>query len=405
MFLGLDVGASYAKLVVIDANNKIMHSGRELMPLLNIDNNIAECNINKIIQTVHGLISSIDESIKNNIKRIAVTGQMHGILLVDEKNVPLTNFISWQDNRSTEPLNNNGTYLSFLKKNLLKYRGVTGTEIRPGMMGSILFWLRRNYSQIFNSKKVKATFLSDYIVSLLTGTRPVCDPTNAAGSGIYNIKSNKWIEDYFSLTGIPEDVLPDVVKSNAIVGEVNSKATHFLGIKEGVSVVSSFGDYQTAIHASEIDKKSIAINIGTGSQVSFLIDKFEESKKYEIRPHVNNLYTKCFSGLPGGRYIELFESFVNNVYQINRSTEHDFKVEGLRLTLVDSLVDNYYNAYQKLLTTREKLKVNSIILSGGVGRKSSLVQQAIKNKFNLKVVLPKSVNDAAYGVALLSKNA
>ena len=121
MFLGLDVGASYAKLVVIDANNKIMHSRRELMPPLNIDNNIAECNINKIIQTVHGLISSIDESIKNKIKRIAVTGQMHGILLVDEKNVPLTNFISWQDNRSTEPLNNNGTYLSLALKKLKQH--------------------------------------------------------------------------------------------------------------------------------------------------------------------------------------------------------------------------------------------------------------------------------------------
>ena len=84
---------------------------------------------------------------------------MHGVLLLDGSNKPVTNFISWQDQRTTELLSKSHvTYLNYLKDSLQKYRPLTGTDLRSGMMGPLLFWFKRN-GYLNSNSKVKATFI------------------------------------------------------------------------------------------------------------------------------------------------------------------------------------------------------------------------------------------------------
>ena len=170
MYLGIDIGASFCKAVVIDHNLNVLYSTRKEMPN-SIDTGsvkVVEYDINEILNLIYDLIKSINKQFLMQIDGIGVSGQMHGILLLDKSNNPVTNFISWQDQRATELLSESQeTYLNFLKDNLQNYTNLTGTDLRSGMMGSLLFWFKRK-DFFSNNTEIKATFISDYLVSVLT---------------------------------------------------------------------------------------------------------------------------------------------------------------------------------------------------------------------------------------------
>ena len=221
--------------------------------------------------------------VSKKIDGIGISGQMHGILLLDGLNNPVTNFISWQDQRATDLLSKSQeTYLNILKDNLQKYRSLTGTDLRSGMMGPLLFWFKRN-GYLNSNDKVKATFISDYIVSMLTENEPLCDPTNASGSGIYNIKDGEWLNEYFEITGIDYNILPNVVETKSLAGQLAYRQSKELNMKQGTPVYVSIGDYQAALVSSKLDDRCISINIGTGAQVSSLINDYISTDNYEIR--------------------------------------------------------------------------------------------------------------------------
>ena len=146
MYLGIDIGGSFCKAIVIDQDNNIFQTERKRMPnpIKTKNSKLIEYNINEIINLVFDLIKSIKTVLIKKIDGIGVTGQMHGVLLLDQSKEPLTNFVSWQDQRTTELMTaNQTTYLNYLSDSLYKYRSVTGTDLRSGMMGPLLFWFQQ----------------------------------------------------------------------------------------------------------------------------------------------------------------------------------------------------------------------------------------------------------------------
>ena len=452
MYLGIDIGASYCKAVLIDSGEKVYRSQRVKMPSFLHDGSQSyltyEIDVQKITDVVFELIKRVVTDLNEPIEAIGIAGQMHGILLVDESNEPLSNFISWQDKRTEEQIlyGKEVSYLDYLKEQLKEYRSVTGTDIRSGMLGPVLFWFKKN--GYLEQKYVKATFLSDYFASLLSNTDPVCDPTNAAGSGIYNLLDNNWVDSFFDVTKISKENLPKIVKSGTKIGEISNFIAQKLGIKQGTPVYVSIGDYQATLFASAIDTKSISINIGTGAQVSILTKDPKYTKSFENRPFFDGYFTNCISGLSGGRAISLFEEFVSNTIAlftgssaqfeilnkldklcVNKSMKADiicvpqffkhkdslqktgfynigspnFRIEEFYYALVYGIVNEYFNAFN-ILNSGNILKDSyNIILSGGVGRKSKLVQKIINDYFGLDIVIPEYDEEAAVGAALIAK--
>ncbi len=451
MYLGLDLGASYCKAALIDLKKKVARCERvEMPPFLSSSSKshlIYEVDICKITDVVIGLIKRIAEASKYSIEAIGIAGQMHGIVLVDKSKVPLSNFISWQDQRTTETMpGKQFSYLDFVREGLSSYRLITGTDLRPGMLGPLLFWWKsKGY---IGQKHYKVSFLSDYLVSLLTDTDIVCDPTQAAGSGVYNLLENTWLKEFVQVTEIPEEILPQVVESGTKVGGICSAIARTLGIQQGTPVYVSTGDYHAALFASGINTRSLSINIGTGAQVSLLTRAPKYSKNFETRPFFDSYYTNCISGLPGGRAISLFEDFINDTIRmfsecsvrfeilkrldelcvkrfqktdivcdphffdagngLSRSgffhiNYHNFKIEEFYKALLEGLVREYFEAFNVLSTTGNIPRDLKVILSGGVVQKSVLLRKIIKNIFGFEVVLPKYKEEAAVGAALLAR--
>ena len=243
MYLGIDIGASFCKAVVIEQNVNVLYTARKKMPnSINTESvKFVEHDISEILRLIYDLIKSISNKVLMRIDGIGISGQMHGILLLDGLNNPVTNFISWQDQRATDFIfKSQVTYLNILKDNLQKYRSLTGTDLRSGMMGPLLFWFKRN-GYLNNNTRIKATVISDYVVSKLTENDPLCDPTNASGSGIYNIKDGEWLNEYLEITGIDNNVLPNVVETGSFVGELAFGSSTKLNMKQGIPVYVSIG--------------------------------------------------------------------------------------------------------------------------------------------------------------------
>lgn len=448
MYLGIDIGASYCKAVLIDKNINVLQTARKRMPnpIETGSSKLVEYNINDIIDLVIDLIKSISNKIIKTIDGIGIAGQMHGILLVDESNKPITNFVSWQDQRTNELLSESQTtYLNYLKDNLQKHRPVTGTYLRSGMMGPLLFWFKKN-GYLNSNARVKVTFISDFIVSVLTENEPLCDPTNASGSGIYNIKDGEWLNEYFEITGIDDNILPNVVETKSLAGQLASSLSKELNLKQGTPVYVSIGDYQAALVSSKLDDKYISINVGTGAQVSLLIKEYINTENYEIRPYINNAFTKCVTGLPGGRLLGLFETFIKNIlhefsfpvrkldilseldsvcvktishtdivcnpnffdHKIDSNsgflniTKSNFNIYELYFSLIRACVKEYFDSFNKIKMPTTNYIDYKILLTGGVIKKSQLMKKTIMDLFNFDVMLSEYEEEAAVGAAMIA---
>jgi sugar (pentulose or hexulose) kinase len=448
MYLGIDIGASFCKAVVIDHNLNVLYSTRKEMPnsIDTVSVKVVEYDINEIIHLIYDLIKSITKQVLMQIDGIGVSGQMHGILLLDKLNNPVTNFISWQDQRATEFLSESQeTYLNFLKDNLLNYINLTGTDLRSGMMGPLLFWFKRK-GFFNNNTEIKATFISDYLVSVLTENEPLCDPTNASGSGIYNIKDGEWLNEYFEITGIDYNILPNVVESKSLAGQLAYSQSKKLNMKQGTPVYVSIGDYQATLISSKLNDSSISINVGTGAQVSLLINEYPDSVNYEIRPYINDTYLKCVTGLPGGRLLALFEKFLKNIfhefsfsiskvdilyeldslcvknisdtdivckpnffdYNIDSDsgfaniTKSNFNIKELYYSTIRACVQEYYDSFNKIRIPVTYKKDCKILLTGGVINKSKLMSNIIIDLFNYDVIHSEFEEEAAVGAAMIA---
>ena len=446
MYLGLDIGASYCKAVLVNSEERVVSSERTRMPPFKRSNSktstIYEVDIHKITDIVISLTKRIAQK-ATYIDAIGISGQMHGILFVDKERVPLSDFVSWQDQRTTETmLDEQLSYLDYLAQRLSNCRAVTGSALRSGMLGPLIFWWKTN--GYIDQKHHKVSFLSDYLGSLLTNTEIVCDPTQASGSGVYNLIDKRWLEEFLEVAQVSEDLLPDVVETGTIIGGISNSIASSVGITQGTPVCVSTGDYQAALFASGIDTNHLSINIGTGAQVSLLTITPDFSDIYETRPFFDGYYTKCIPGLPGGRAIALFESFVDRTvrmfsdhlgqYEILGSLDeacaqhfrktdmvcdphffdfgngfykpgfsqigyHNFRIEEMYQALLESLVRAYHEAFDVLRSAGSQPKDIEIILSGGVAQKSSLLPRVLEGVFGFPVTVPKYEEDAAIGAA------
>ena len=149
----------------------------------------SEWDAEKIIERTCVCLSRVVEQIRSShdIVGIGVTGQQHGVVMVDESLNPVTAFISWQDRRAE-------TVVPGLDLNYVEHaQALLGTDaqrragcrLSAGYMGTTLFWLQQ-HKRI--QERAKACFIMDLFASRLTGNSPVSDPSSAASSGLLNVE-------------------------------------------------------------------------------------------------------------------------------------------------------------------------------------------------------------------------
>ncbi len=244
---------------------------------------------------------------------LGITGQQHGVVLVNDTLNPLTPLINWQDRRGEQI--DPGSAKSYVQRaNELAGAEAprrAGCQLAAGYLAVTLFWMKER--GVLPSAAT-ACFLMDYFGALLTGRRPVTDPTCAASSGVLDLTTGEWNREVLTALGLPPALFPDVRPSGEPLGALTPALARRTGLPAGLPVFVGIGDNQASFLGSVASRDdTVLVNVGTGGQVTAYTDRFLYDPLLETRPFPRGGYLLVCAGLSGGRAYAILERFYREV--------------------------------------------------------------------------------------------
>jgi len=187
-----------------------------------------------VVLGTQGLLQAAKIS-ADQIACLAFSGQMMGCVPLGKDGTPLRNAIIWADQRAVEQ-----TERLLEKVGLEQAYRITGHRIGPAYSAPKMMWLKEREPHVFR-QVYKFLQAKDFVVHKLTEVW-VTDPSDASGTGLFDIKTLSWSEVMVKAAGIPPELLPEVRPSVDVVGEVTYKAAQETGLVPGTPVVIGGGD-------------------------------------------------------------------------------------------------------------------------------------------------------------------
>ncbi len=300
-FMGLDIGTSTICGVVIDASEgRVISSVTERNPgsIRGSEPWEALQAPEKIYSTVQGVMRRLLRD-HSPVSGIGLTGQMHGILYLDGKGRPQSPLYTWQDGRGRQPLRGAGTYASFLSEK-------SAYPLSSGM-GAVTHFYNIRKKLVPDGARSFCT-IHDYAAMRLSGlSEPMTDSGDAASIGIFDLEKLRFDGDAISSAGMDASFFPKIVRGCVEIGKM----------KDGTGVYSAIGDNQASfLAASGSLRKSILLNIGTGSQVSVHLRKFIRVEGLDTRPFMDGGYLLVGAPLCGGKAYAILKKFFESTAQL-----------------------------------------------------------------------------------------
>ncbi|MCF7916694.1 MAG: xylulose kinase [Candidatus Omnitrophica bacterium] len=260
-FAAIDCGTSAIKAAIFSENGKSKSIVFDFYyPYLKSQSKV-EQNPQLLIKKIYSCLKKAVEkaNIKpNSVLSLSLSTQRATFLAVDKRGKPLTNIISWQDQRGKEMM------IGFAKKISDKsYYQITGLPSNPIFSLAKILWIQKNANQIY--KKIdKFTLLHSYILKELGCKDYLEDHSNASLSGLLDIRKLTWSKQLLKTINLDENKLADLVPSGKVVGYLSKRAAKKTGLVEGLPLVSGGGDQQcAALGAGAIKPGVLEVTLGT----------------------------------------------------------------------------------------------------------------------------------------------
>ncbi len=279
-YIGIDLGTSAVKIILINADGEILKTVSKDYPLSFPKPNWSEQNPddwwNAVCKGLEEIISDFD---KSEIKGIGVGGQMHGLVMLDENGFVLRPAILWNDTRTGKETDYLNTVIGKEKLQVL-----TGNIAFAGFTAPKILWVKENEPEIFERCK-KICLPKDYINYRLTGVFAT-DVSDASGTLYFDVENRKWSEEMLEILGIDEGYLPKVYESYEVIGK-----TDVLGLN--CNVAAGAGDNAAAaIGTNTVKEGQCNISLGTSGTVFIPTDIYVKTENPALHSfcHANGKY-------------------------------------------------------------------------------------------------------------------
>jgi sedoheptulokinase len=430
-FVGIDIGTSTISGIVYDPETRNLRSvTKKNTSRLESENAWEDLQdpemILAIVQEIlRGFLAESDE-----IRGIGITGQMHGILYVNEEGNSLGPLYTWQDRRGDEICQDGLSYANYLGT-------ATGYALATGYGLVTHFFNVKN--NLVPAGSYKICTIMDYIVMKLAKKKvPVTDHSNAASLGLYDLQNSGFDLVAMNKSSISPGILPEIVPSGQIAGYYS----------EEVFVCNAIGDNQASYLGAVNDiEKSVLINIGTSSQVSIYTEHYIKNVCLESRPFPGGGYILVGSALCGGHSLVILKNFYDEIIRmyctspcneidfyksfnslqytgenLNEALDVEALFRGTRMnplkrgsirnisadnfTPVNLILGFLNGICNELLSFFEQIpennrnKIQRIIGSGNAIRMNTLLCRILEDRFGHKMVIPKNCEQAAFGACL-----
>lgn len=436
--LGIDLSTTGAKALLIDREGRVVSSATTPLHLSTPHPLWSE-------QDPHEWWTATANSIRQaladanifgeNIDAIGLTGQMHGLVLLDETEQVLRPAILWNDQRCGAECDDIRARVG--REQLIQ---ITGNDALTGFTAPKILWVEKHEPEIYH--RVRHILLpKDYIRYKLTNTLAM-DKADGSGTILFDLRRRTWSTQLLELLNIPADWLPPTFEGHETTGEVTSEVAELTGLRAGTPVVAGGGDQSAqAVGVGVVRPGSMAVTLGTSGVV------FAATEAALIEP-AGRLHAFCHA--VAGRWHlmgvmlsaagslqwyhdqfahnESFDELVNEASQIPAGSEGLIflpYLSGERTPHPDPFARGAWigltTRHSRSHLTRAVLEgvafglkdifnlmkdvglgsVDQIRVSGG-GARSSLWRQIIADIFEAELVTVNTTEGAAYGAALLA---
>lgn len=264
-FLGIDVGTSGSRAVLIDGSGKVAFSATEPhAPFDSPHTGWAEQDPDDWWRASSEAIRAViaESGAKSSaIKGVSFSGQMHGAVLLDQSDRPVGPAIIWCDQRTVEECREITELVG--ARRLIE---LVSNPALPNFTLPKLLWTRKH--QPDDWARVRSVMLpKDYVRLKLTGVRAT-DMADGSGTLMLDVAHRAWSEEILKLTDIDPALLPELVESPAITGSVTKEASAATGLAAGTPVVGGAGDNAAgAIGMGIVLPGDVSVTIGTSGVV------------------------------------------------------------------------------------------------------------------------------------------
>jgi len=229
VLVGLDVGTTGVKAIAITPEGEVVASAEEGYALSTPHTGWAEQDPEDWLRASEKALTRLNVE----ERRVGLSGQMHGLVCLDEQDRVLRPAILWNDQRT-------GAECAEIEERvgLERLISLTGNRALPGFTAPKLLWLRRHEPDVYQRIR-RITLPKDYVRLRLTGEWAL-DAADASGTLLFDVAHRRWSDDVLSALEVPRDWLPPVYESTEIAGAGDQQAAALgVGVIEGgtVSVV------------------------------------------------------------------------------------------------------------------------------------------------------------------------
>ena len=267
-YLGIDVGTTAVKVLIVDDLGSVVGEAESPLEVSVPRPGWAEQNPSDWWQgTVEAVRAACAQADIREVESIGLSGQMHSSVVLDDADTVLRPAILWNDVRTTAQCRSISDTVG--KTGL---RRLVGNPALEGFTAPKLMWMRDEQPDLFD--RVRTLLLpKDYVRLLMTGEKAT-EPSDAAGTLLFDIRRGCWSEEMIAALQLDPAILPPVLGSDDVTGELTPAAAEALGLRQGTPVVGGGADNAAAaVGSGVVAPGAMQTSIGTSGAVVAPIER------------------------------------------------------------------------------------------------------------------------------------
>jgi xylulokinase len=438
MWLGIDVGTGSSRAILVDARGGVRASYAAAHEEMRMERPLwaeqrPENWWDAVVEAIRGVLAKAGVT-GGQVKGIGLSGQMHGLVVLDDAGTVIRPALIWCDQRSQAQVD--AVNAAIGRENVVRF---TANPVLTGFTLPKLLWVRDNQPRLF--ERVRRMLLpKDYVRYRLTGEFAT-EVSDASGTAVFDVVSRRWSFEMMDGLGLDRAILPRCYESSEVTGHITPQIAELTGLAAGTPVVGGGGDQaSSAVGNGIVEAGIVSCTLGTSGVV------FAHMENVAYDP-AGRVHTFCHAvpgkwhvmgvtqgaGLslqwfrnqlaPGAAYdaltAEAAESPAGSQglfwlpYLMGERTPHlDALARGgwigltnkhTRADLIRAVIEGVSYSQRDCLDIIEGLgvPVNSVRASGG-GAQSPFWRQLLASILNKRVVTLETQEGSAYGAALLA---
>ena len=269
MYLGIDLGTSELKAVLLDDRNQVAALAGEPLTVQRAQPLWSEQDPDDWWMALERVVARLrheNPAAWAAVRSIGLSGQMHGAVVLDANQRVLRPTMLWNDGRSA-------AQCAALEAEVPSLRAITGNLAMPGFTAPKLLWLRQHERALFQ-QIAKVLLPKDWIRLRLCG-ESVSEMSDASGTLWLDVGARCWSDALLAATGLSREQMPRLVEGNAISGQLQRAIADRWGLRPGIPIAGGAGDNAaSAVGIGAVRPGEGFVSLGTSGVVFLSCNRF-----------------------------------------------------------------------------------------------------------------------------------